>query len=59
MTTEPWTNWCLWNSKAEQWEFNHTERGHAETLKPVPKHPTFTEQRNWKGQTWKKEHVYR
>lgn len=58
----PWTNWYVWtkiDKDHSDWMFNHTEEGHVLTDKPQPKHPSFTEQRNWKGQMWRRANVYR
>ena len=47
----------LWFCKSEKgtYEFNHIDDGHAETEKPVPKHPS---QRGWTRGSWIKEHVW-
>ncbi len=65
------TVWESWNHKTEKWSHNHIEDGwsdgavRTDSSKDVPhmwleNRPTGTEQQTkaWRGQKWRKEHVY-
>jgi len=52
---KPITVWNRFNSDSQEWDFNHIESGHVETLKPVG---DDNQTNNWSKGTWAREYKY-